>query len=103
MADAEELRDLGQMRIGDEIAAIAIGMRRHVERELARARAGNRTYAGKPRPVRPVLARVADVVRRIPGAADVYPEQVTGAPYLDIRVNQEAAARYGITIGRSRM
>jgi copper/silver efflux system protein len=42
---------------------------------------------------------VADVLRRIRGAADVYPEQVTGAPYLDIRVNREAAARYGITVG----
>jgi len=41
----------------------------------------------------------ADVLRTIPGAADVYPEQVTGAPYLDIRVNREAAARYGITVG----
>jgi Cu(I)/Ag(I) efflux system membrane protein CusA/SilA len=29
----------------------------------------------------------------------VYPEQVTGAPYLDIRVNREAAARYGISVG----
>jgi Cu(I)/Ag(I) efflux system membrane protein CusA/SilA len=45
-------------------------------------------------------ARVlAEVLRRIPGAADVYPEQVTGAPYLDVRVNREAAARYGITVG----
>ncbi len=42
---------------------------------------------------------IAEVLRRIPGAADVYPEQVTGAPYLDIRVNREAAARYGISIG----
>jgi len=42
---------------------------------------------------------VADQLRKIPGAVDVYPEQVTGAPYLDIRVNREAAARYGITIG----
>ena len=42
---------------------------------------------------------VAEVLRRIPGAADVYPEQVTGAPYLDMRVNREAAARYGITVG----
>ena len=42
---------------------------------------------------------VADVLRRIPGAADVYPEQVTGAPYIDIRVNREAAARYGIGVG----
>jgi len=42
---------------------------------------------------------VAEVLRRIPGAVDVYPEQVTGAPYLDVRVNREAAARYGITVG----
>ncbi len=42
---------------------------------------------------------VAEVLRRVPGAADVYPEQVTGAPYIDVRVNREAAARYGITVG----
>jgi Cu(I)/Ag(I) efflux system membrane protein CusA/SilA len=42
---------------------------------------------------------VADALRRVPGAADVYPEQVTGAPYLDIRINREAAARYGIGVG----
>jgi Cu(I)/Ag(I) efflux system membrane protein CusA/SilA len=42
---------------------------------------------------------VAQVLQGIPGAVDVYPEQVTGAPYLDIRLNREAAARYGITVG----
>jgi Cu(I)/Ag(I) efflux system membrane protein CusA/SilA len=42
---------------------------------------------------------VAEVLRRIPGAVDVYPEQVTGAPYLDVRVNRAAAARYGLTVG----
>ncbi len=42
---------------------------------------------------------IAEVLRGIPGAADVYPEQVTGAPYLDVRVNREAAARYGISVG----
>ena len=36
---------------------------------------------------------VAEALKKIPGAADIYPEQVTGAPYLDIRVNREAAAR----------
>jgi Cu(I)/Ag(I) efflux system membrane protein CusA/SilA len=44
-------------------------------------------------------AAVADALRKIRGAADVYAEQVTGAPYLDVRVNREAAARYGITVG----
>ena len=42
---------------------------------------------------------VAEALKKIPGAADIYPEQVTGVPYLDIRVNREAAARYGITVG----
>src|SRR5256886_10386481 len=42
---------------------------------------------------------VAEALRRVPGAADVYPEQVTGAPYLDIRINREAAARYGLGVG----
>src|SRR5437660_1425218 len=42
---------------------------------------------------------IADVLRAIPGAVDVYPEQVTGAPYLDIRPNRAAAARCGITVG----
>jgi copper/silver efflux system protein len=42
---------------------------------------------------------IAEVLRQIPGAADVTPEQITGAPYVDVRVNREAAARYGITVG----
>ena len=42
---------------------------------------------------------IADVVRTVNGASDVYPEQVTGALYLDIRANREAAARYGIDVG----
>jgi Cu(I)/Ag(I) efflux system membrane protein CusA/SilA len=42
---------------------------------------------------------IADVVRTVKGASDVYAEQVTGALYLDIRPNREAAARYGIDVG----
>jgi Cu(I)/Ag(I) efflux system membrane protein CusA/SilA len=41
---------------------------------------------------------VAAVVRQLPGAADVYPEQIGGAPYLDIDINRAAAARYGIDV-----
>ncbi len=40
--------------------------------------------------------RIAEAVRAVPGAADVYPEQIGGTPYVDIRVNRTAAARYGI-------
>ena len=46
------------------------------------------------------LARkVADTVRRVPGASNVYPEQVTSGQYLNIEVDRGAAARYGIGVG----
>ncbi len=46
------------------------------------------------------LAReVADVIRGVRGAANVYPEQVTSGQYLNIRVDRPAAARYGIGVG----
>jgi Cu(I)/Ag(I) efflux system membrane protein CusA/SilA len=43
--------------------------------------------------------RIADVVRRVPGASNVYPEQVTSGQYLNIDVDRAAAARYGIRVG----
>jgi Cu(I)/Ag(I) efflux system membrane protein CusA/SilA len=43
------------------------------------------------------LARkVAESVRRVAGASNVYPEQVTSGQYLNIHVDRAAAARYGI-------
>jgi len=42
--------------------------------------------------------RVADVLRTVPGAANVYPEPLVGAQYLNVRVDREAAARYGLTV-----
>src|SRR5258708_32369007 len=42
---------------------------------------------------------IADAVRTVKGASDIYPEQVTGGLYLDIKPNREAAARYGVDVG----
>src|SRR5213076_2921186 len=42
---------------------------------------------------------VAEAVRRVPGASNVYPEQVTSGQYLNIEVDRAAAARYGIGVG----
>ena len=42
---------------------------------------------------------IAEVIRSVPGAADVYAEQILGSPYLEIEVNREAAARYGVHVG----
>ncbi len=42
---------------------------------------------------------IAEAVRTVPGAADVYAEQILGTPYLEIKVDREAAARYGVRVG----
>ncbi len=43
--------------------------------------------------------QIAEAVRTVKGATDIYPEQVTGGLYLDIKANREEAARYGIDVG----
>ena len=35
----------------------------------------------------------------MPGAANVSPEQISGQPYIDINIDRQAAARYGIDVG----
>ena len=42
---------------------------------------------------------MAEVVRRVPGASNVYPEQVTSGQYLNVVVDRAAAARFGIGVG----
>ncbi|MFV0387156.1 MAG: efflux RND transporter permease subunit [Pyrinomonadaceae bacterium] len=43
--------------------------------------------------------QIAAVVTNVKGASDVYPEQVVGVPYVDIDINRQAAARYGVDVG----
>jgi copper/silver efflux system protein len=39
------------------------------------------------------------ILKTVPGAADVVAERVTGGTYLDIDIDREAAARYGVKVG----
>ena len=41
---------------------------------------------------------VAAVVRKVPGAADVKVQQITGLPVLQVRIDRPAIARYGINV-----
>jgi copper/silver efflux system protein len=41
---------------------------------------------------------VASVLQTVPGAANVSPEPLTGQPYIDIKIDRQAAARYGIGV-----
>jgi Cu(I)/Ag(I) efflux system membrane protein CusA/SilA len=43
--------------------------------------------------------KVAAAIRKVPGASNVYPEQVTSGQYLNVAVDRAAAARYGIGVG----
>lgn len=39
------------------------------------------------------------IVRKVPGAADLYAERTQGGLFVDIKIDREAVARYGINIG----
>jgi Cu(I)/Ag(I) efflux system membrane protein CusA/SilA len=40
----------------------------------------------------------AEALRQVDGASDLYPEQIAGAPYLNVRIDRPAAARYGVGV-----
>lgn len=44
-------------------------------------------------------AEIERLLREVPGAVDVYAERTTGAPYLEIAVDREAAGRLGASVG----
>ncbi|HUE80550.1 MAG TPA: CusA/CzcA family heavy metal efflux RND transporter [Pyrinomonadaceae bacterium] len=64
-----------------------------------RSQVGIKIFGNDLQRLEELSRRVADVVKVVPGAVDVYPEQISGAPYIDVEVNRTAAARYGIGVG----
>jgi Cu(I)/Ag(I) efflux system membrane protein CusA/SilA len=63
-----------------------------------RSEVGVKIYGADLETLGQLARRVAAVLRAVPGASDVYPEPVTSGQYLNIRVDREAAARYGLTV-----
>jgi Cu(I)/Ag(I) efflux system membrane protein CusA/SilA len=61
-----------------------------------RSQVGIKIFGNDLQTLEDLSRRVASVARDVPGAKDVYPEQISGAPYIDIKINRTAAARYGI-------
>jgi len=49
--------------------------------------------------IQKVSDEVASVLREIPGAADVFPDQNVGKGYIEIHVDRLKAARYGVNLG----
>ncbi len=42
--------------------------------------------------------QIEEVIRALPGTVSVYAERITGARYVDVRINRHAAARYGLNV-----
>jgi len=65
-----------------------------------RSQVGIKIFGNDLKTLEDLSRKVAEVVKEVPGAVDVYPEQISGAPYVDIKINRTAAARYGIDVRR---
>ena len=48
--------------------------------------------------LRKLSLQAEDIIKGVPGSADVVAERVTGGNYIDIEVDREAAARYGVSV-----
>ena len=64
-----------------------------------RSEVGVKIFGNDLRVLEDLARKVAETVRRVPGATNVYPEQVTSGQYLNIQIDRRAAARYGIGVG----
>src|SRR5262245_48736637 len=64
-----------------------------------RSEVGVKIFGTDLRTLESLARQIADVVRTVPGASNVYPEQVTSGQYLNIKVDRGAAARYGVGVG----
>ena len=58
-----------------------------------------KVFGSKLDDIQRVGQEIAGVLRTVRGAADVFPDQVTGKGYVEIKVDRKKAARYGINVG----
>ena len=63
-----------------------------------RTELGVKIYGSELAEIERRTREVASVLESVPGAANVSPEPLTGQPYIDIRIDRQAAARYGIDV-----
>jgi len=64
-----------------------------------RTQVGVKIFGSDLATIERLSGEIEQVVRRVPGAVDLYAERITGAPYLEIETDRAAAARYGINVG----
>ena len=60
---------------------------------------GVKVYGDDLYTIQQVSEEIAAVLKKVPGAANVTPDQIVGEGYLEIDIDREKAARYGINVG----
>ncbi len=60
---------------------------------------GVKVYGDDLNKIQDVSEKVAQVLKGIRGAVDVFPDQIVGEGYLEIDIDREKAARYGVNVG----
>jgi Cu(I)/Ag(I) efflux system membrane protein CusA/SilA len=58
-----------------------------------------KVFGSKLDEIHRISQEIAEVLRSVRGAADVFPDQITGKSYVEIRIDRKKAARYGINVG----
>jgi len=64
-----------------------------------RTQVGVKVFGKDLRVIEEKSAEIERVLRDVPGAVDLYAERITGAPYIEIRIDRDAASRRGVSIG----
>ena len=58
-----------------------------------------KVFGSKLDDIQRVSQEIAGVLRGVRGAADVFPDQIVGKGYVEIKIDRKKAARYGINVG----
>jgi copper/silver efflux system protein len=58
-----------------------------------------KVFGSKLDDIQRVSRQVATALRGVRGAANVFPDQITGKGYVEIKIDRKKAARYGINVG----
>ncbi|MBF0500667.1 MAG: efflux RND transporter permease subunit [Candidatus Riflebacteria bacterium] len=64
-----------------------------------RTQIGVKVFGNDITKIQDISDQIAALLRAIPGAVDVFPDQSVGKGYLQIVINREHAARYGVSVG----
>ncbi|HEU5452036.1 MAG TPA: CusA/CzcA family heavy metal efflux RND transporter, partial [Terriglobales bacterium] len=63
-----------------------------------RTQVGVKVFGSDLATIEKLSQQVQQALTAVPGAVDLYAERITGAPYLEIEVDRQAAARYGVNV-----